>query len=206
MNSSPSSGLFSLCAVGHLRSLCNPSLLISFLSQGPSDEHQRRPCNQKPPQRWRAPPGERGPAPPPSPPAWACSPSGALSTVYQSLKRAECSFLSSSSSGRSRMSFSVCGGTGPSGQEGQQQGLPLETLVTPPTHGPHTWRSFQGKSKSSYVLASQLVHPQPRKYRYHFPQSHLSLCSLAHGNLSAWPAAPHLPSPLISFSQPHVAL
>lgn len=41
-------------------------------------------------------------------PTWGslCSPSGALSTVYQSLKRAECSFLNSSSSGRSRMSFS----------------------------------------------------------------------------------------------------
>lgn len=205
MNSSPSSGVFPLCAVGHLRSLSNPSFLITFLSQGHS-EHQRRPCKQKPLQRQRAPPGERGPAPPPSPPSWALSPSGALSTVYQSLKRAECSFLSSSSSGRSRMSFSVCRGTGPSGQEGQRQGLPLETLVIPPTHGPHTWQSFQGKSKSFYVLASQLVRPQSRKYRYYFPRSHLSLRSLAHANPSAWPAAPHFPSPLISFSQPHMAL
>lgn len=69
----------------------------------------------------------------PTPPAasgFPCSPSGALSTVYQSLKRAECSFLSSSSSGRSRMSFSVCGGTGPRSQEGWWQGSPLVTLLT----------------------------------------------------------------------------
>ena len=47
--------------------------------------------------------------------------------------------------------------TGPSGQEGQRQGLPLETLVIPPTRGPHAWQSFQGKSESFYALASQAV-------------------------------------------------
>lgn len=73
--------------------------------------------------------GEQVPEEPsaPSPPARLHrSPSGALSTVNQSLKRAECSFLSSSSSGRSRMSFSVCGGQ-VRGQEGGGGDCPGDT-------------------------------------------------------------------------------
>lgn len=63
-----------------------------------------------------------------------CSPSGALSTVYQSLKRAECSFLSSSSSGRNRMSFSDCKETGHSVKTGDS-GTALGDLTRDRPHG-----------------------------------------------------------------------
>ena len=118
MGSSPGSGAFQLCAVGHLLPLSDPSFLIfvrghhtTSLAHGHPEHHWRRRVQKAQPREGSS--ASHTPPRPRPPQRFLPSPSGALSTVYQSLKRAECSFLSSSSSGRSRMSFSVCGGQGP---------------------------------------------------------------------------------------------
>lgn len=143
-SSSPSSGVFSLCAAGHLPPLSDPSFLTTLLSQGHGELDQGRPCRQKaPPGRGLTAQAGVGQRPHPSPPAGpGRSPSGALSTVYQSLKRAECSFLSSSSSGRSRMSFSVCGGADRAQWSG---GTATGTALGDPRHPAHPWATRLAK-------------------------------------------------------------
>lgn len=129
-------------------SLIPPSSL-SPPSQGHS-EHPRRPREHRGAVGW-CPPSPAGLGVP-------LSPSGALSTVYQSLKRAECSFLSSSSSGRSRMSFSVWGGTGPSCQGDGGRDCPWRHSSSHPPVGHPPSRA----SRKAVLPPSVLLLPEER--------------------------------------------
>lgn len=120
----------------------HPSLLTALPSQDRRELDQGRPRRQKaPPGRGLAAQAGMGQHPHRSLPARARSPSGALSTVYQSLKRAECSFLSSSSSGRSRMSFSVWGADRAQWSGGTAAG----TALGDPLHPAHPWATCLAK-------------------------------------------------------------